>query len=685
MSKILWKSLLASPVLLGAALAVAPDVNALEATENFEVLNTDASIAEVNELLAQSTIPQEIAQATTETTIAQNDDLLLDQIEQYSAEGSLNSQDQVTSVNELRDVTPDAWAYEALRSLVERYGCIVGYPDRTFRGNKALSRWEFAAGLNACMNVMERLIQENVAVLREDIEKLKRLMEEFQAELAALGARVDNLESRVAFLEDHQFSTTTKLTGEVIFAVSGLASGNEVGNQTVFQDRVRLVLNTSFSGEDRLVTRLSAGNSSLFQLRNTQDFASVGVFDSDRVSDLRDLGFDIPDGVDSFDVGIFGTARLDRENPLTSQTWQNTQTGNDVNIDWLAYYVPVKFSEDFVMNGFIAGFGGLWYDFVPTLNPYFEDYDGGNGSLTIFAQRNPIYNIGGGAGAGASLQVGFLEGILGPTSLSFGYLSGTADNPNEGFGLFNGNYTALGQLNFNIGDAVNFGITYSHGYFRPESPIFGFGALEGAGLTGTSLANLSSTNLNSEAADTQVALSGRVQTFDDEGDLTFQDTQSGVFSGADLPGGSSIFDISSKATNSYGLEMAWNIADWITASAFGSYTNVTLIGVDTGDIWTYGGGLAFPDAFKEGNVLGIFAGVQPYLTGLTIPTINPISGFREVAQFSTQNPITVELFYKYQVNDNISLTPGVIWISNPDQIGDTDDAVIGTLRGTFTF
>ena len=685
MSKILWKSLLASPVLLGAALAAAPDVSALEATENFEALNTDASIAEVNELLAETAIPQEIAQAASEEIIAQNDELLLDQIEQYSGEGSLNSQDQVTSVNELRDVSPDAWAYEALRSLVERYGCIVGYPDRTFRGDKALSRWEFAAGLNACMNVMERLIQENVAVLREDIEKLKRLMEEFQAELAALGARVDNLESRVAFLEDHQFSTTTKLTGEVIFAVSGLASGNEVGNQTVFQDRVRLVLNTSFSGEDRLVTRLSAGNSSLFQLRNTQDFATVGVFDSNRVSDLRNLGFDIPEGVDAFNVDIFGSTRLDRENPLTSQTWQNTQTGNDVNIDWLAYYVPIEFSENFVMNGFIAGFGGLWYDFVPTLNPYFEDYDGGNGSLTIFAQRNPIYNIGGGAGAGASLQVGFLEGILGPTSLSFGYLSGTADNPNEGFGLFNGNYTALGQLNFNIGDAVNFGITYSHGYFRPESPIFGFGALEGAGLTGTSLANLSSTNLNSEAADTQFALSGRVQTFDDQGNLTFQDTESGIFSGSDVPGGSNVFDISSKATNSYGLEMAWNIADWITASAFGSYTNVTLIGVDTGDIWTYGGGLAFPDAFKEGNVLGIFAGVQPYLTGLTIPTINPISGFREVAQFSTQNPITVELFYKYQVNDNISLTPGVIWISNPDQIGDTDDAVIGTLRGTFTF
>jgi hypothetical protein len=126
---------------------------------------------------------------------------------------SSREMEQVTNVSELRDVEPTAWAYESLKSLIERYGCIVGYPDRTFRGDRALSRREFAAGLNACLNTMERLLQENVAVLKEDIDKLKRLSEEFAQELAALGARVDNLESRTAYLEDHQFSTTTKLSG----------------------------------------------------------------------------------------------------------------------------------------------------------------------------------------------------------------------------------------------------------------------------------------------------------------------------------------------------------------------------------------------------------------------------------------------------------------------------------------
>ncbi|MCP5990518.1 iron uptake porin, partial [Klebsiella pneumoniae] len=72
---------------------------------------------------------------------------------------------QITSVNELSDVKPTDWAYQALQSLVERYGCIVGYPDRTFRGARPLSRYEFAAGLNACL---DKVIE--FAASKEDLD-----------------------------------------------------------------------------------------------------------------------------------------------------------------------------------------------------------------------------------------------------------------------------------------------------------------------------------------------------------------------------------------------------------------------------------------------------------------------------------------------------------------------------------
>ncbi len=39
---------------------------------------------------------------------------------------------QVTSVSQLSDVQPTDWAFQAVQSLVERYGCIAGYPDGSF-------------------------------------------------------------------------------------------------------------------------------------------------------------------------------------------------------------------------------------------------------------------------------------------------------------------------------------------------------------------------------------------------------------------------------------------------------------------------------------------------------------------------------------------------------------------------
>jgi hypothetical protein len=129
--------------------------------------------------------------------------------------GDLQPEAQVTSVSQLSDVQPTDWAFQALQSLVERYGCIAGYPDGTFKGNRAATRYELAAALNACLDQ----ISDRFAT-KEDLAAVKALQEEFKAELATLKGRVDGLEVRTKTLEAQQFSTTTKLQGEAIFAVS---------------------------------------------------------------------------------------------------------------------------------------------------------------------------------------------------------------------------------------------------------------------------------------------------------------------------------------------------------------------------------------------------------------------------------------------------------------------------------
>jgi hypothetical protein len=136
-------------------------------------------------------------------------------------------------------------------------------------------------------------------------------------------------------------------------------------------------------------------------------------------------------------------------------------------------------------------------------------------------------------------------------------------------------------------------------------------------------------------------------------------------------------------TNSYGGEAAFRFTDKISISGFATYTQAILLGQGRADIWTYGGGLAFSDFGKKGNVLGLFAGVEPTLKGAT-------PGIRAAAaaagnNFSRDNSWHFEGFYKYQVTDNISVTPGVIWLTAPGQRDANTDAIIGTLRTTFTF
>ncbi|MEM1368149.1 MAG: iron uptake porin [Cyanobacteria bacterium P01_H01_bin.15] len=495
---------------------------------------------------------------------ATSNDVMLQQLNSYSQEGSGSSSvSQVQSVTQLSDVSPGDWAYEALTNLVERYGCIEGYPNRTFRGNRATTRYEFAAGLNACLNSIERLIANSEAVLREDIAALQRLIQEFEAELAALGARVDNLEGRVAFLEDHQFSTTTKLSGEVVFAVSNaFAFRDRVDDsQVVFQDRVRLNFISSFTGKDQLNTRLDAGNATFFD--------------------------------EQTDQGAFTF---------------NFDNGNNVEIGWLAYYFPIG---DKVQVYLPAAFP-LWQDFVPTISPLLDDFTGASKALSSFAESSPIYKIGLAAGGGIGANF-FASDVF---TVSAGYFADASFSPAEGDGLFNGPYSALGQITVTPTEDLQFAATYVRGYFDGEDSIF--------------------------------------------------DTGVGTLNARDPFGEAS-------TTNSFGLQAFYQISDSIGVNAFGLYTDVTSEESDEdGEIWSYGIGLAFPDLGKEGNLGGLIFGAEPYL------------GEKDDVALHAEG------FYKYQVNDNISVTPGIVYIFAPTNGGNPaaengSGTLLGTIRTTFTF
>jgi hypothetical protein len=534
-----------------------------------------------------------------------------------------SAMDQVTSVSQLTDVKPTDWAFQALQSLVERYGCIAGYPDKTYRGNRAMTRYEFAAGLNACMDRVNELLGAATAdlVKKEDLEALKKLQEEFAAELATLRGRVDSLEARTATLEKQQFSTTTKLNGEVLTYL-GDAFGDAAGdtNNATVSYRVRLNLDTSFTGKDRLRTRLQASNLNLFSAGNPSITNAVGG------------GFGAPQRYAATFPGAFS----DEARILPSFSSQSKNNGS-LRIHYLGYDFPVG---DRLNVHIHAGETDPTFLGADPVTP-FSDF--ATGAISNFANSNPAYYpMGNLAGFGVDYK------LTDWLTIAAGYAGQGADGigdpnrPDGSSGLFNGGYTAFGQATVYAGN-----LTAGLFYLNTYTPQFGIDTLAGSNASKISTGGFSAAN------DDRVL--------------------------ADHFGFVANYKISPK----------FQLGGWV------GYANSTVLGVDTlglptgnrGDVkvLNYAVTLAFPDLFKTGNLGGIVVGMQPRVTDTSNARVAEAIGLPDGRREDRDVGLHFEAFYRIQVNDNISVTPGIFWLTAPNHDARNPDAVIGVIRTAFTF
>ncbi|MDO9508684.1 MAG: S-layer homology domain-containing protein, partial [Thermovirgaceae bacterium] len=100
------------------------------------------------------------------------------------------------AANPFMDVPMNHWAYDAVSQLASR-GVVSGYPDGAFKGEWKATRYEMASVVARALAYVDM----NKAS-KQDLELLKKLVVEFKDELDALGVKVDELDSRVALLED---------------------------------------------------------------------------------------------------------------------------------------------------------------------------------------------------------------------------------------------------------------------------------------------------------------------------------------------------------------------------------------------------------------------------------------------------------------------------------------------------
>ena len=489
--------------------------------------------------------------------------------------------DKVTDVNQLQDVSPQHWAYEALRSLVEKYGCI-STSGGEFNGTRAMTRYEFAATFNACLSTIEGLIAnstDNLAQL-EDLTVLDRLQKEFVVELQEISNRVDNVEKQVAFIDRNQFSTTTTLNGTVDFylikAFGNLKAAAPGENQrdsfdkknVSFSSRAVLDFDASFTGKDLLRTTIQAGN------------------------------------IDSFDRSAVGTDMISLIGA--------TNTDNQFDLASLYYEAPIGNNRGTVVIAPIAGFPTRIF---PSLNPV--------SSVSTFGSENPIYAFAFGTGGVAYYK--FTDKIAGGVS----YFTTSGDDVNEG--LFGDQFSSLSQLTYTPSDKLAIAFTYGRYYApQPDSSI---------NITG-----------------------GKGSRF------------------AQLP-----FGDSATSTDGFGLQFTYRLSKKFILGGWGSYLsanaetspNVNSANASQGadaDIWSWAVTAALPDIGKLGSQLNFVFGMPPKVTNNDI-----------LEREDPDTALHIEVSYDYPVNDNISITPGVVVITNPEHNADNDTIWVGLMRTRFTF
>lgn len=609
--------------------AIALEVQTTDLTT--EIQSTDTIASDAQELTPTS-------EGELNSAIAEPNNLEPASLQPKPTASANPAMTQVTSVSQLSDVQPTDWAFQALQSLVERYGAIAGYPDGTFRGNRAMTRYEFAAGLNTALDRINELIGAGTSELvrQEDLETVQKLQAEFAAELATLRGRVDTLEVRTSELEANQFSTTTKLSGLVWFNATGAFAGDGVKVETndlagalgrielrqavrdplsgrpmvrevsddpavTFSNLGWLSFNTSFTGKDQLVTQLAFGNGE----SPANVFGSTGSFDT------------------------YGT-------PYVDQTAGFQEENNGVVLRELFYSFPVNDSIQLVVGPRVN-----WYR-------YFD-----NNRFTFFLNSNYSFNsvnspllntLDRGAGVASLIK------LSDQLQLNLAYLGETTEYLPRGLfnsstdprrGLFGGTWTATAELTYSPSDTFSLRLLYNRSRLEARNGQIG-------GALGEPLQN-------------GIADAG-------PGFSTIVDAAGFVTNGG----------LTDSTADTFSINFDWLITEGL--GIFGRYsygiTHLRPINEDI-NVQSFQLGLGLPDLGKPG-AFGSLSVLVPFDVQKGEEFL--VSGYGDGG---TQ--IDIEASYFFPITNNIAIAPAFYAILNPNNFGDNPTVFVGSMSTQFRF
>jgi hypothetical protein len=449
-----------------------------------------------------------------------------------------------------------------------------------------MTRYEAAALLNACLDRVSEVTDE-----------LQKLLNEFDTELTVLTSRVDGLESKVGQLQSQQFSTTTKLRGEVNMILGGVPNYNQNStlkdpNRTAFNYDVRLNFDTSFTGKDLLKTRLRSGNF------NSAPFGSSS-------NNLFKL-----DKAESCVGGGVGTG-------------SNTSTCNSVWIDRLYYTFPV--GNDIKLTAGTMLRNTEVVAFLPTAyRAQILDFFG-------LAGAPGVYNKATGAGFAAQWKQNVAKGKPYFT-FDTSYIAENGSSSTTGMFNNDGAQNINAQLGFR---GTNYGVALGYRYGSEGSRT-----RVGNGFAGNALLAGQTSNSMSVGAFWQPLDKGIIPSI--SLGYGFTDLSGNVSSASP-----EVFTSGKAAVSS----QSWTVA------------------------------FQWDDAFVKGNSAGFAFGQGANPNSTSSVACTPGSS---TVCAGPNDAWMYEIFYKFQVTDNISITPSIFWVDEMVLNG-VNNAWGGVIQAQFRF
>lgn len=177
------------------------------------------------------------------------------------------------------DIPANHWAGDAVDRIAD-LGIVIGFPDGTFRGNEAFTRYQAALVVSRLLDVINDNVNSALALTQADVDSLRNAVQELASDVAAQGVRLSAAESAIAGLSDDVTANTARLDDlEAALAGGGVdpAVLRDLQNQIASQ---RVALDTAQAQAEAAAARADAAYSLANQAntlgrQNADDIAAM--------------------------------------------------------------------------------------------------------------------------------------------------------------------------------------------------------------------------------------------------------------------------------------------------------------------------------------------------------------------------------------------------------------------------